>query len=70
MASGKATGKYDAVWFDSNAYVALQPKASGRVATSTKIMTSPVAFGLEAAVAKKLGWDKKAPTWARSPGGR
>ena len=65
VASGKAAGKYDAVWFDSNAYLALQPKASGRIATSTKIMTSPVAFGLDAAVAKKLGWDKKAPTWAQ-----
>ena len=65
VASGKANGKYDAVWFDSNAYLALQPKASGRIATSTRIMTSPVAFGLDAAVAKKLGWDKKAPTWAQ-----
>ena len=34
------------------------------MATSTKIMTSPVAFGLDPAVAKKLGWDKKAPTWS------
>ena len=65
VASGKAKGKYDATWFDSNAYLALQPEASGRIATSTKIMTSPVAFGLDAAVAKKLGWDKKAPTWAQ-----
>jgi Ca-activated chloride channel family protein len=63
VASGKANGKYDAVWFDSNAYLALQPKASSRIATSTKIMTSPVAFGLDAEVAKKLGWDKKPPTW-------
>jgi Ca-activated chloride channel homolog len=65
VASGKANGKYDAVWFDSNAYLALQPKAAGRIATSTRTMTSPVAFGLDAAVAKKLGWDKKAPTWAQ-----
>ena len=65
VASGKAKGKFDAVWFDSNAYLSLQPKASGYVATSTEIMTSPVAFGLDSAVAKKLGWDKKAPTWAQ-----
>ena len=65
VASGKANGKYDAIWFDSNAYLALQPKASSRIANSTKIMTSPVAFGLDAAVAKKLGWDKQAPTWAQ-----
>ena len=55
--------QYDAVWFDSNAYMSLQPKASRWVATSTKIMTSPVAFGLAPEVAKDLGWDKKAPTW-------
>ena len=62
MASGDQ--QYDAVWFDSNAYVALQPQAKRWVATSTKIMSSPVAFGLEPEVAKKLGWDKKAPTWS------
>jgi Ca-activated chloride channel homolog len=65
VASGKADGKFDAVWFDSNAYLALQPKASGRIATSTNTMSSPVAFGLDTAVAKKLGWDKRAPTWAQ-----
>ena len=65
VASGKASGKYDAIWFDSNAYLALQPKASSRIANSTKIMTSPVAFGLYAEVAKKLGWDEQAPTWAQ-----
>ena len=61
---GSGDQQYDAVWFDSNAYVALQPEAKRWVATSTKIMTSPVAFGLEPAVARKLGWDKKAPTWS------
>lgn len=55
--------QYDAVWFDSNAYMSLQPRASRWVATSTKIMSSPVAFGLDPAVAEELGWDKKAPTW-------
>jgi Ca-activated chloride channel family protein len=65
--------QYDAVWFDSNAYLSLQPKASRWVATSTKIMSSPVALGLDAAVAQELGWDKKAPTWeaiARAAGQR
>jgi Ca-activated chloride channel homolog len=61
---GSGDQQYDAVWFDSNAYIALQPEAKRWVATSTKIMTSPVAFGLDPGVAKKLGWDKKAPTWS------
>ena len=65
VASGKAAGKYDVVWFDSNAYLALQPKAAGRVATSTKIMTSPVASVWTPQWLEKLGWDKKAPTWAQ-----
>ena len=56
--------QYDAVWFDSNAYVALQPQAKRWVATSTKIMSSPVAFGVEPDLAEKLGWDDKAPTWS------
>ena len=63
VASGKADGKYEAYWFASNAYLALKPEAEGRIATSTKIMTSPVAFGLNDDVARRLGWDKTAPTW-------
>jgi Ca-activated chloride channel homolog len=27
-------------------------------------MTSPVSFGLDTDVAKRLGWDRKSPTWA------
>ena len=53
------------VWFDSNAYLALERGASSRVAASTKIMTSPVAFGLPPEVARRLGWDKRPPTWAQ-----
>jgi Ca-activated chloride channel family protein len=64
VASGRADGKYEAYWFASNAYLALKPEAAGRIATSTKIMTSPVAFGLNDDVARRLGWDKTAPTWA------
>lgn len=60
---GSGDQQYDAVWFDSNAYVALQPEAKRWVATSNEIMSSPVALGLDAGVAKRLGWDKKAPTW-------
>jgi Ca-activated chloride channel homolog len=65
VAGGKAAGKYDVVWFASNAYLALEPRAIERVTASTKIMTSPVAFGLEPGVARRLGWDKRPPTWAQ-----
>jgi Ca-activated chloride channel family protein len=65
VAKGKTAGKYDAVWFASNAYLALERGATERVSASTKIMTSPVAFGLEPGVARRLGWDKRAPTWAQ-----
>ena len=65
VAKGKAAGKYDVVWFASNAYLALERGAIDRVAASTKIMTSPVAFGLPPEVARRLGWDKRPPTWAQ-----
>ena len=65
VATGKAAGKYDVVWFASNAYLALERGAIDRVAASTKIMTSPAAFGLEPGVARRLGWDKRPPTWAQ-----
>ena len=44
----------------------LQPGAIDKVATSTKIVTSPVSFGLDSDVAKRLGWDRK----SRPPGQR
>lgn len=64
VAAGQTDGKFDALWFASNAYLPLQPGAIDKVATSTKIMTSPVSFGLDTDVAKRLGWDRKSPTWA------
>jgi Ca-activated chloride channel homolog len=63
VASGKATGKYDGIWFSSNRYLSLIPEASKRIGASTKIMASPVALGLKRRVAHTLGWDKKPPTW-------
>jgi Ca-activated chloride channel family protein len=64
VAGGAADGKYDAVWFPSNRYLTLLPGAKDKVASATKIMQSPVILGVETKVAAKLGWDKKAPTWA------
>jgi Ca-activated chloride channel homolog len=65
VATGQTDGKFDALWFASNAYLPLQPGAIDKVATSTKIMTSPVSIGLDSDVAKRLGWDHKSPTWAQ-----
>jgi Ca-activated chloride channel family protein len=65
VASGAADGKYDAVWFPSNRYLTLLPGAKDKVSSATKIMTSPVILGVKTKVASKLGWDKKAPTWAQ-----
>ena len=64
VASGAADGKYDAVWFPSNRYLSLLPDAKDKLATTTKIMQSPVILGVKASVASRLGWDKSAPTWA------
>jgi Ca-activated chloride channel family protein len=61
---GKADGRYDAIWFSSNRYLALRPEAQGKIGTSTKIMSSPVVLGLRASVAKRLGWDKRRVSWS------
>jgi Ca-activated chloride channel family protein len=63
VASGAADRRYDAVWFPSNRYLTLLPGAKDKLASSTKIMQSPVILGVKDKVAAKLGWDKKAPTW-------
>jgi Ca-activated chloride channel homolog len=62
VAAGKAAGRYDAIWFSSNRYLSLIPGATKRIGASTKIMTSPVVLGLKEPVAKRLGWDTKAPS--------
>jgi Ca-activated chloride channel family protein len=63
VAAGKAAGKYDAIWFPSNRYLSMTPGASKRLGASTKIMASPVVLGVQRRVARKLGWDREAPTW-------
>ncbi|GAB3690853.1 vWA domain-containing protein [Corynebacterium nasicanis] len=54
---------YDATWFATNRYVDILG-ASAKLADSTKIGLSPVAFGITAAKASELGWDTRQPTWA------
>lgn len=63
IAAGEADGKYDAVWFSSNRYLSLIGEARDKVATSEKIMVSPVVMGVKSAKAKELGWDSSAPSW-------
>ncbi len=56
ITSGAAETGYDATWFSSNRYVALQPEAEGRLGSAVQIMSSPVVLGLRRSVAERLGW--------------
>ncbi|BCY07021.1 VWA domain-containing protein [Actinoplanes sp. L3-i22] len=62
VATGKADGKYDAVWFSSDRYLETIPEAKKRLGTATRIMGSPVVLGVRAAAARRLGWTG-AVTW-------
>lgn len=64
VATGTADSRYDAVWLPSNRYLSLLPGATDKLASSTKIMQSPVILGVKSSVASRLGWDKNAPSWA------
>jgi Ca-activated chloride channel homolog len=64
VASGGASGKYDATWFPNNRYLSLLPGATSAIGSSVKIMSSPVVLGLRPAVAQRLGWTTTTPTWA------
>lgn len=63
VASGRADGKYDAVWFSSLRYLETVPDAKKRLGPSARIMGSPVVLGLKESVAKRLGWDHNPVTW-------
>ena len=63
LKNGKFNGEVDATWMATNRYVDLIG-ARGALADETKIATSPVAFGVNKAKAKELGWDIKQPTWS------
>lgn len=62
---GTADGKYDAVWFASDAYLDLWPGALARLNGTTEIMASPVVVGVRSSVARALGWDDGRVTWAQ-----
>ncbi|WP_418958813.1 substrate-binding and vWA domain-containing protein [Streptomyces tritici] len=65
VASGRADGRYDAVWLSSNDYLRLRPEAGRRITGETPVMTSPVALGLRAEAVARLGWDPAKVTWAQ-----
>ncbi|MFE3141909.1 substrate-binding domain-containing protein [Streptomyces scopuliridis] len=65
IASGKADGKYDAVWLSSNDYLRLHPGAAERLTNETPVMSSPVALGVKAATVARLGWRPDEVTWSQ-----
>jgi Ca-activated chloride channel homolog len=56
VVAGTVDGRYDAIWFSSNRYLALHPDAARRVRQENRIMTSPVILGLSTAKARDMGW--------------
>ncbi|MFH9861667.1 substrate-binding domain-containing protein [Streptomyces sp. NPDC017202] len=65
LATGKADGRYDAVWLSSNDYLRLRPDAAKRVLSETPVMSSPVAVGVRTATVEKLGWKPAEVTWSQ-----
>jgi Ca-activated chloride channel family protein len=53
IAGGEAT---DAAWFSHGKYLSLLPGAGKRIASSDRIMLSPVIMGVRKSVADTLGW--------------
>ncbi|ANE03936.1 vWA domain-containing protein [Corynebacterium crudilactis] len=62
LKEGAFDQEFDATWFATNRYVDLIG-ASGKLGETTKIATSPVAFGVNSAMAQQYGWDQRQPTW-------
>lgn len=64
VASGRADGAYEATWFSSNRYLAVQPGATALLGTATEIMSSPVVLGIKRSVAQRLGFVGRTVTWS------
>ncbi|WP_411105797.1 substrate-binding and vWA domain-containing protein [Streptomyces sp. cmx-4-9] len=64
IASGKADGRYDAIWLSSNDYLRLRPEAAGKLANETPVMSSPVALGVKPQALARLGWKPEEVTWS------
>ncbi|GAA2833292.1 substrate-binding domain-containing protein [Kitasatospora aburaviensis] len=66
VSSGRADGKYDAIWFPSNHYLRLDEGAKAKLLSETPVMVSPVAVGVRASTLGELGWgDGSKVTWAQ-----
>ncbi|MFF2950765.1 extracellular solute-binding protein [Kitasatospora sp. NPDC057965] len=64
VSSGRAEGKYDAIWFPSNQYLHLDEGSRSKLLSETPVMASPVAFGIRSSVLKDLAWgDGSKVTW-------
>ncbi len=64
VASGRADGKYDAIWLSSNDYLRLRPEAAGKLSSETPVMSSPVALGVKPDALARLGWKPEEVTWS------
>lgn len=64
VATGRADGRYDAIWFSSNRYLETIPEGKRRLSTATRVMTSPVLLGLRTSTARRLGWTGRPVRWA------
>lgn len=64
VASGRAGGRYDAIWLSTNRYLNMQSGRVARVEGATETMSSPVILGIRASTAHRLGWDRKTPSWS------
>ncbi|MEU9389325.1 VWA domain-containing protein [Streptomyces sp. NPDC048324] len=65
LASGRADGRYDAVWLSSDDYLRLRPEAAKKVVSETPVMSSPVAIGVRTATVRALGWQPRDVTWSQ-----
>ncbi|GAA2243649.1 hypothetical protein GCM10010430_26730 [Kitasatospora cystarginea] len=64
VSSGKADGKYDAVWFPSDHYLRLDGTGRSKLVSETPVMVSPVAVGVRSGMLGELGWgDGSQVTW-------
>ncbi|MFJ9338111.1 substrate-binding domain-containing protein [Streptomyces sp. NPDC101733] len=64
VASGRADGRYDAIWLSSNDYLRLRPESAAKLANETPVMSSPVAVGVRPEAMARLGWKPQEVTWS------
>ncbi|MFD8301002.1 substrate-binding domain-containing protein [Streptomyces sp. NPDC059690] len=65
LASGRADGRYDALWLSSDDYLRLRPEAAKKIVSETPVMSSPVAVGVRTATVRALGWQPENVTWSQ-----